>query len=987
MSMEFAAFTPSGSTSTSDATQTLRTPISLASLQQHLAALELENTRLRDGDRDLVEPLACAATLATFDPRALLGAFGMATDAANLERLRNHADDAPCYGMDDAGWRLTQASRRRALTAVSEPARLRELRRRVRISAPATLQRMADLLLEGTTLPPTLAIGELAALVEAHAWYQGFLPGLPRADLLRRRLAMAQLLEPMQRLIGDHFVGRKHELNRLADYVGILKSDGMLESLGVSARRFVRRARRSLMSDPPLFVVGPGGVGKSSLMARFILDHVDPAGDTPLSFVLVDFDRAQVEPTLPLSLLLAALQQLRVQFPAHADAMARMSESLTQRMRARDAEEFTKSYSLQESVVMDFARQVDALLGGPDESTPLLWVLDTFEEPQRMGESTVGPLWELMDTLQRHLPRLRLVVCGRVAPPSFPWDLVPLDEFDQPSALVYLRQRLGQIGAADRADEATLTRVISMVGRSPLVLRLAARLIAEADPQLLMRKIRGERIVAFLFHRVLEHIRVHEQLDAHERVDTAERAKLQDELARLVFPGLAVRRITPGVIRHVLAKPCGVEMRDAGHAERLFKALRQQVDIVDAGGDDDEPNLLHRSDLRRMMLRDLEARAGARTVERIARRAVRHHQSMGTPSHRAEEIYHRLRLAQTEATIRARWQPDVQPYLLGALDEMERPVMRVLLANLLGVTLDAETLKNAAQEDWERQTERRAAEYLRAGSPSRAMQSLEERPQRLVASPLLGLEAQAWHLLGNFDRAATLARRAFDECIESGDTTAACYAALLLALAEEANGALETAHAHGAEALELARQFGDPILLLRVEVTLLRLGRRLGRPDDELAVIVQQLSSLLDADTVRGLRRRPALLRELLAELGERNQRLLRIGIDVLGVDLPSVEAADELGITLELWAAQAPKLAAEAAHTFGVVPDNGALLPTRGEWTDWLWRSGSDTTSQLLLTLLRAVPPQSHVLARLADLYRREVERRIERAEADRAL
>lgn len=962
-------------------------PIALASLEQHLAALEMENARLRDGERDLSEPLACAATLDKFDPHALLEAFELAADAANLERLGSHAEEAHRSDAAAPTWRLTLAARRRAMSAVSEPKLLRELRRHVETSTPGTLQRMADLLLVGATLPPSLTIGELAALVEAHTWYHGILPWLPAAEMLRRRLAMAQLLEPMQRLIGEEFVGRKHELDRLADYVGIQKSDGLLTSIGVSARRFVRRARRSLMSDPPLFVVGPGGVGKSSLMARFILDHVDPAGDTPIPFVLVDFDRAQVEPTLPLSLLLAALQQLRVQFPEHADAMSRMSETLTQRMRAGDSAEFTKSYSLQQSVVMDFARQVDMMLGGQEEPTPLLWVLDTFEGPQRMGDSTVGPLWELMDTLQQHLPRLRLVVCGRVAPPGFAWDLVPLDEFDQPSAMAYLRRRLGQIGASDRADESTLERVIALVGRSPLVLRLAARLIAEADPKLLMLKVRRERILAVLFHRVLEHIRVHEQLDAHERVDAAERALLQEELARLVFPGLAVRRITPGVIRHVLAKPCGVVMRDAQHAERLFMALRQQVDIVDPGGDEGEPSLLHRSDLRRMMLRDLEAKAGARTVERIARRAVRHHQSIGTPSHRAEEIYHRLRLVQTDATIRARWQPELQPYLLGALDEMERPAMRVLLADLLGVTLDAETLKNAAQEDWERQTERRAAEYLRAGSPAPALKILEERRERLYASPLLGLEAQAYHLLGNFRQAASLARRAFDECAQLGDMTAACYAALLLALAEEADRALEDAHAQAAEALELARQLGDQILLLRVEVTLLRLGRRMGQSEEELAGLVQELNALLDTETLRDLRRRPALLRELLAELAASNRRLLRVGIDVLGVDLPSMLDATELAITLDIWAAQGPTIAADTAHAFGVAPDSSTLLPNCDQWTDWLWKSGSDTTSQLLLTLLRAMPPESHVLNRLAELYRREVERRIVRAEADRAL
>jgi len=968
-----------------------RTPITLESLQRQVAELEQRDAAQREGERDLAQPLACAATLVEFDPRRLLAVFDVAVDDANLERLIGHTEDPYGSSAGDpaspVSWRLTQAARRRALAAIGEPESLRTLRRRLSVAAPGTLQRMADLLLYGEPLPATLAIGELAALVEAHDWYQGLLPWLPPAETLRRRLAMAQLLEPMQRLIGDQFVGRTHELERLADYVGILKADGLLTSVGVSARRFVRRTRRSLMADPPLFVLGPGGVGKSSLMARFILDHVGPAGGTPIPFVLVDFDRAQVEPTLPLSLLLAALQQLRAQFPLHDAAMARMSESLAQRMRVRDAAEFTKSYSLQETVVMDFARQVDMVLGGHDDPTPLLWVLDTFEEPQRMGDSTVGPLWELMNTLQRHLPRLRLVVCGRVAPPGFRWDTVPLEEFDALSAAAYLRQRLAQIGAANRADEATLTRVIALVGRSPLVLRLAARLIAEADPKLLMLKVRRERILVVLFHRVLEHIRVHGQLDAQQQVDAAERARLQQELGLLVFPGLAVRRITAGVIRHVLAKPCGVAMRDPQHAERLFKALRQQVDIVDAGDDEGgEPSLLHRSDLRRMMLRDLEAKAGSRTVERIARRAVRYHQSLSTPSHRAEEIYHRLRLEQSEATIRARWMPEVQPYLQNALEEMEGPAMRVLLADLLGVTLDAETLRDAAQEDWERQAERRATEYLRNASPERAMRILNERRQRLHASPLLGLEAQALHLLGEFGRAAAMALRAHDECAESGDMPAACDAALLLAVAQEANDDPSHAHARADEALELARQLGDQILLLRAGVTLLRLERRQGLPEEELVPRVQELNSLLDTETLRDLRRRPVLLRELLAELAALNPRLLRAGIDVLGVELPSLEEASELAATLQLWAAQAPELASDSARAFGVATEGNKPLPTRDEWMSWLWQSGSDRTRQLLLALLRTMPPHSDVLARLADLYRREVQRRIVRAEAARA-
>lgn len=149
---------------------------------------------------------------------------------------------------------------------------------------------------------------------------------------------------------------------------------------------------------------------------------------------------------------------------------------------------------------------------------------------------------------------------------------------------------------------------------------------------------------------------------------------------------------------------------------------------------------------------------------------------------------------------------------------------------------------------------------------------------------------------------------------------------------------------------------------------------------------VQELNSLLDTETLRDLRRRPVLLRELLAELAALNPRLLRAGIDVLGVELPSLEEASELAATLQLWAAQAPELASDSARAFGVATEGNKPLPTRDEWMSWLWQSGSDRTRQLLLALLRTMPPHSDVLARLADLYRREVQRRIVRAEAARA-
>jgi hypothetical protein len=71
-----------------------------------------------------------------------------------------------------------------------------------------------------------------------------------------------------------------------------------------------------------------------------------------------------------------------------------------------------------------------------------------------------------------------------------------------------------------------------------------------------------------------------------------------------------------------------------------------------------------------MMLSDLEHRAGERLIRRIDRLAVMYHAGAGSLPNRAEEIYHRLRLQPSVATIRRRWLPGIEPFLTSALDEI-----------------------------------------------------------------------------------------------------------------------------------------------------------------------------------------------------------------------------------------------------------------------------------------------------------------------------
>jgi tetratricopeptide (TPR) repeat protein len=825
--------------------------------------------------------------------------------------------------------------------------------------------------------------------VSGHIGTGGTVESLPDEAAVRARLALEQLLEPLRRLIGSHFVGRTHELGRLTDYVDLLGPRKVLGSnlLGFGVRS-LRRVRRTLIKNPPLFVHGPGGVGKSSLLARFILDHIDAPQGADMAFVMLDFDRAQVESRMPLSLLVAALHQLRAQFPQHAYEMLRMAEHLGQVMRGSDDEALERADSLQETLVLDFAKQVGTMLGDGEDSQRLLWVLDTFEEPQRLGESTVGALWDLMNTLQQALPQLRLVVCGRVVPSGFNWDLIPLDEFDEASARVFLRQRLDAIGAADRADDQTLAQAIKVVGRTPLALRLAARLLAEEDRQLLTLKLKRERVQAILFHRVLDHIRVDWRLEStlgDFNVDDKEGRLLQDELGRLVYPGLAVRRITPGVIEHVLARPCGVKLRDANHVARLFSALAQQVDIVEPGSPTGaEPSLLHRTDVRRMMLSDLEHRAGERLIRRIDRLAVMYHAGAGSLPNRAEEIYHRLRLQPSVATIRRRWLPGIEPFLTSALDEISDSVTRVMLAEMLGVTLNRADLENAEYGAWERQAIRRATDYLRSGNPELALKVLRERDEAAASGRLLRLKARALQQLGAFEEAANLAARSLDEAQGAGDFLAAAEAALLVAVADEAMTDLDGA----AKAVALARDWGaelkDGRLLLRVQASIMRLARKRGAPAGEMEVHAQAVSDLLDRETLRDLRSRPTVLRELLAEMGARDLRLLRLGLDVLGIDLPSQEEATELALALDSLSDRGLE---DLALAHGVVSKDSREVVSASRWARWLWSASPKEAGALMAGVVALAPQSEALLQQLARQFQIDVDRRIRRGTRARAV
>ena len=897
-------------------------PISSDTIRLMLADLETRDAAAR-ADQEGLPPWRwalreAAAVLASFDPRQLEPA------RVAPDRLREFLPD--CEPIDLPGghgrWRLRSSIRRQTLRRLGSREAMRRALAPYRGHADEPLQRAIERLLDGPVTDLTgLPREELAGLAMAREWFEGLIEA-PSEDDIRSALPFAELLAPLRQLAGDGFVGRRKELARLADYVGS-------------------------PSGPPLMVHGPGGVGKSTLLARFILDHLeaDPAARMP--FVYLDIDRPAVHLEQPLTILVEAMRQLSVQFPGPGRALRGVVEEAEYAIRRFDQAEAHKSAVDRQVYVDGLADWADRELPG----RPLLFVLDTFEEAQFLGETVVSEVWSLLEALQRRMPRLRIVVSGRARPENLPLELLELADLDDPSARALLRAQVGP-----ELDDGPAGEILAIVGRSPLSVKLAgafvrdhgiAKLRSIETRSFVFLRLKTEKVQAQLYGRILAHI--------HD-----------PDVRKVAYPGLVVRRITPLVIRDVLAAPCDITLPDDAAADRLFDELAREVALVEPDG----PRAVrHRPDVRRLMLADLLLEVPAEKIRDIHERAVEHYRSQAHPVARAEELYHRLRLGQPPALLGERWLAGVEPYLRDALEELPPPA-RLWLSTRLGVTPDAHLLGVADQETWEDLTVQDTRRHLRAGNPEAALGLLRRRTSRLPASPLYRIEVEALHLLGRDAEASEVAVRGLDSAGRAGHRGLARELHLLMAASAESGGRFDDALAEVEQAARLLDETSEPVQRLRVLVARIRLYRRLGGPvDQERGWLGEQARALLDPATRRALRDRPALLREVVAELGQADADLLREGIEALGLEPGGERERERLGQAMAAWGAR--------------VREGQARPAGLERWPDLVRRASGPELGRWVLGLLGTLPADAEVEEALAQTFRSAVEASISRAPA----
>ena len=159
-----------------------------------------------------------------------------------------------------------------------------------------------------------------------------------------------------------------------------------------------------------------------------------------------------------------------------------------------------------------------------------------------------------------------------------------------------------KLNMKDQERDSIAEEIINMVGLNPMSLRLALTIVKDQGLDKLKKvetktlffiKLREEVIQARLYGRILAHV--------HD-----------EEVKKLAYPGLIVRRMNPEIILSVLSGPCKLNITSMQQAEELFTKLSDEASLM---SQEEYGNaLVHRSDVRKLMFEDLKSKLPAETI-------------------------------------------------------------------------------------------------------------------------------------------------------------------------------------------------------------------------------------------------------------------------------------------------------------------------------------------------------------------------------------
>jgi len=759
-------------------------------------------------------------------------------------------------------WRLHCDLRREALEKLATRQNMKDALALNPDIADTSLQRMLTSAINDTIPDDLRALtrDDLSALVTVASWLKSIIK-IPDLDSVARVFALKDLLSPFEHLTSDGFVGREMEITLLHSYL-TSDQDG----------------------TEPLLLYGVGGVGKSSLLAQFILQAVRDPTNTPF-LVHLDMDSPTVSPQHLHTFVIEITRQLLAQDPglsAHGRANLRSVRDLAKRLPSDLERRYSESTG---SLLLEYLlNSASALLTNALESSKerkVLIVLDTFEEAQIFGESVAYSILMFMKLLQSRVHNVRIVIAGRGTPPEglrkrvgLERHPVQINSLDPRSAGILTYHLLEKSHL--QHDEAVIQEIVSVVGRNPLSLKLAVRAISlqgfsaflDTDSRSqIVEKLRQERVQGYLFGRILNYLK-------------------DERLKKLVYPGILLRRVTPQLIWEVLKEPCEIEVQSIDDSTELFRSFEKVMGVVEPDGNE---GLRFRLELRREILGDVLRVVDPKIAEAIDARAVKFYESDTTPFGRAEELYHRLRLNQSNDILEARWSQNAWSHLKQSITELPAQ-SQLWLAQKANVSLDVAVRRKASDDEWEDEAARMAESLLKLGRADETLEVLRERPARPRSSKISLLEAQALRLLGREDEASEILILGLKEA----SIPQKVEILLLLALIDENRDQLHRALQTASQAFRISSKTSDILLKLRTLVTRLRLFRKLNMSSEHEKLRAKMVKSVSEK-VLKLLRDHPALFQEVAAELGASSQKILKAAIDRLGMLITSKSQREAL--------------------------------------------------------------------------------------------
>lgn len=423
-----------------------------------------------------------------------------------------------------------------------------------------------------------------------------------------------------------------------------------------------------------VLIEGPGGMGKSLLVSRFVSEILrTKLRNRPVAVFHLDFDRADLQQADERVIVNELIRQsLRWAPRKYIEPL--LSDDDRYRWRkegnygsSRSALRLFKSESR-------ISRLAEILRGRFRVSRcRIVLFMDSCEQVFGYFDSAVLAARKVSHVLEMARIDVMTIAASRSFQTVTPmgWSnatRIRLNALQPEEARAYLQTETARQG--QRVDPAMVDSVIAAVGTSPLALRLAAALLErEGDalrPEDWAEHLRNdpERLQAALYERLLKRIR-------------------DPELRKIALPGLLVRRINEGVITEVLAGPCALRFDSITAQDLVLRGGQLGQLFVRDPSDPDPGALWHRQDVRALMLADLDASVKTETARQINEAAITYYSRSDDVVSRAEEIYHRLRSGQDWNAVAGRWVDGVGTRLRGALEELP-PTGQATLRRMLG---------------------------------------------------------------------------------------------------------------------------------------------------------------------------------------------------------------------------------------------------------------------------------------------------------------